>query len=94
LCNGSRKQGKFHVVDVVEIVGEINSNFFDFTTSNIVGHILNFESMAICNVEAIKIVQLATIKVQATLWKPHHHSPIYWSFFVVNDNLPIDIVNP
>jgi hypothetical protein len=28
------------------------------------------------------------------LWKPHHHSPICWGFFVVNDNLPIDIMNP
>jgi hypothetical protein len=36
------------------------------TTSNIVGNILDFESMAIDNVVAIKIVQLATIKVQAT----------------------------
>jgi hypothetical protein len=50
--------------------------------------------MAIDNVEVIKIVQLAIFKVQATLWKPHHHSPICWCFFVVNDNLPINIVNP
>jgi hypothetical protein len=28
-----REQSKFHVVDVVEIVGEINSNFIDLTTS-------------------------------------------------------------
>lgn len=86
-----REQGKFHVV---EIVGKINSNFFDLTTSNIFGNILDFESMTIDNVVAIKIVQLATIKVQVTLWKPHHHSPICWGFFVVNDNLPIEILNP
>jgi hypothetical protein len=30
--------------------------------------------MAICNVVAIKIVQLIAIKVQATLWKPHNCS--------------------
>jgi len=89
-----REQGKFHVVDVVEIVGKINSNFFDLTTSNIAGNIFDFESTKIDNVVAIKIMQLATIKIQATLWKPHHHSPICWGFFVVNDNLPIDIVNP
>jgi len=89
-----RKQGKSHVVDVVEIVGKINSNFFDLTTSNTVGNILDFESMAIDNVVAIKIMQLVTIKIQATLWKPHHHSPICWGLFLVNDNLPIDIVNP
>jgi hypothetical protein len=71
-----REQGKFHVFYVVEIVGKINSNFFDLTTSNIVGNILDFESMAI-DVATIKNVKLATIKVQATLWKPHHHSPIY-----------------
>jgi hypothetical protein len=28
--------------------------------------------MAICNVVAIKVVQLVAIKVQATLWKPHN----------------------
>jgi hypothetical protein len=89
-----RKQGKFHVVDVVEIVGKINSNFFDLTTSNMVGNILDFESTAIDNVVAIKIMQLATIKIQATLWKTHHHSLVCWGFFVVNDNLPIDIVDP
>lgn len=71
-----RQKGALHVVDVVESVGGIDSNFFDLTTSNIVGNILDFESMAI-DVATIKNVKLATIKVQATLWKPHHHSPIY-----------------
>jgi hypothetical protein len=32
------KKGVLHGVDVVESVGEIDSNFYDLTTSNIVGN--------------------------------------------------------
>jgi hypothetical protein len=72
-----------HGVDVVESVGEIDFNCFDLTTSNIVGSNLNVEGMAIGNlasshvVATIKVMKLTTIKVQATLWKPYHHSSIF-----------------
>jgi hypothetical protein len=67
LCKAKGKQKKFHAINVVESAGEINSNLFTLTMSNIVGNNSNVESMAICNVVAIKIVQLIAIKVQATL---------------------------
>jgi len=38
-----------HGVDVVEIVGKIDSNFYELTTSNIVGSSSDVESMAIGN---------------------------------------------
>jgi hypothetical protein len=72
-----------HGVDVVGSVGAIDFNCFDLTTSNIVGNNLNVEGMAIGNLAfshvatTIKVMKLATIKVQATLWKPHHHSSIF-----------------
>jgi hypothetical protein len=73
------QKGELHVVDVVESVGV---NCFDLTTSNIVGNSLDVENMAIGNltsghmVTTIKVVKLTTIKVQVTLWKPHHCSSI------------------
>jgi hypothetical protein len=42
----------------------------------------------------VEVVQLVAIKAQVALWKPRHHSSICWVFFVVNDNLLVDIVNP
>jgi len=44
-------------------------------------------------VAIIKVVQLVVIKVQATLWKPHHCSFVCWGFFL-NNNLHVDIMNP
>jgi hypothetical protein len=38
-----------HGVDVVENVGKIDSNFYELTTSNIVGSNSNFENMAVGN---------------------------------------------
>lgn len=64
MCKAEGKQKKFHAINVVESVGEINFNFFALTMSNIVGNNSNVESMPICNVVAIK--------VQATLWKPQN----------------------
>ncbi len=71
MCKAKGKQKEFHFIDVVESVGEINSNFFALTISNIASNNSNVESMVICNVVVIKVVQLVAIKVQVTLWKPH-----------------------
>jgi hypothetical protein len=71
-----------HGVDVVESVGRIDSNFFDLTTSNIVGSRSNVESMAVGNLAfgnvaaIIEVMQFTVIKIQVTLWKPHHCSSI------------------
>jgi hypothetical protein len=78
----------------------ISSNCFDLTTTKIVSNNLDVDNMVIRNLAfghvatVIEVVQLVAIKAQVALWKPHHHSSICWGFFVVNDNLPIDIVNP
>jgi len=42
-----RKFKKFHVVNIVESVGKIDSNFLIFTMSNIVGNSSNVESMVV-----------------------------------------------
>ncbi len=81
-------------------MGGIDSNFFDLATLNIDGSNWDVESMVIGNltsnnvVAIIKVVQLTVVKAQATLWKPHHYSSICYGFFVVNDNLDVDIMNP
>ncbi len=77
-----------------ENMAAINYNFFDLTTSNVVTNSLNVESMETSDVAIVEVVLLVAIKVKIASWKPHHHSSIYWGFFVVNDNQIIDIVNP
>ncbi len=72
MCKAKGKQKEFHAIDVVESVGEINSNLFFLTMSNIDGNNSNVKNMVICNVVVIKVVQLVAIKVQATLWKLHN----------------------
>jgi hypothetical protein len=67
LCKAKGKQKEFHAIDVVESVGEINSNYYFLTMSNIDGNNSNVKNMVICNVVVIKVVQLVAIKVQATL---------------------------
>jgi hypothetical protein len=89
-------EGKLHDINVVENVGGIDSNFFNLIISNIVGNLLNLENMyfELGNVVTIEVVQLVFIKTQITLWKPHHCNSICWGFFfVVSDNLLINIVN-
>jgi len=54
------KQRKFHVVDFVENMKEIYSNFFDLIMSNIANNNSNVENIAIGNV-AVNI--MAIIKV-------------------------------
>jgi hypothetical protein len=44
------EQGKLHVVDVVENMGGINSNFFDLTTSNIATNNSDVENIIVSNV--------------------------------------------
>ncbi len=33
------------------------------------------------------------IDFQALQWKPHNKTLFLWGLFVINDNLPIDLVN-
>jgi hypothetical protein len=47
MVEGQKKE--LHGVDVVESVGEIDSNCFDFTTTNIIGNSSNVESMVVGN---------------------------------------------
>jgi len=44
-----RQKRQLHGVDVVKSVGMIDSNFFDSTTSNIVGNSTDVESMVVGN---------------------------------------------
>jgi hypothetical protein len=43
------------------------------------------------NVDASK---LATLKAQGMAWKLHSYLSICWGFFVVNDDLLVDLVKP
>jgi hypothetical protein len=44
-----RQKRQLHGVDVVKSVGRIDSNFFDLTTSNIVGNSSDVENMVVGN---------------------------------------------
>jgi len=35
-----------------------------------------------------------SIETQVQKWKAHHKNLIGWGFFVVNDNLHVDLMNP
>jgi hypothetical protein len=58
----------------------------------------NVESVHLesCNVTLLDVVdvsQLVVIKAQAMAWKPHNCMSICWGFFVMNNGLPMDLVN-
>lgn len=46
------------------------------------------------NFVEVEIMQLTTIQVQVTTWKPLNQDFFYYAYFVVNDNLLVDLVNP
>ncbi len=53
---------------------------------------LEFSNVTLLNV--VNVLQLAVIEPQVLVWKPHSHMSICWDFFVMNDGLPMDLVNP
>jgi hypothetical protein len=55
MVKGQKRE--LHGVDVVESVGEIDSNCFDLTTSNIVGNSSDVESMVISNLASSHVVK-------------------------------------
>ncbi len=50
-----------HGVDVVESVGKIDSNFFDLTTSNIVGSNLDVENITVGNLAFSNVIAIIEV---------------------------------
>ncbi len=46
-----------------------------------------------CDNDVFDEMHLQVMELQTLLWKPHNMMYMCWSFFVVNDDLPIDLVN-
>jgi len=67
LCKVEGKQKEFYAKKSSMLLMLLKVWVKSTPMSNIVGNNSNVESMAICNVVAIKVVQLVAIKVQATL---------------------------
>jgi len=55
------EQREFHVVDIVENMGGINSNFFDLTTSNIANSNSNVENIVVDNVAVDNVARIEVV---------------------------------
>jgi hypothetical protein len=55
---------------------------------------VHLESGNVALLNVANILRLIAIKTQALIWKPHSHMSICWGFFVMNDGLHVDLVNP
>jgi hypothetical protein len=47
-----------------------------------------------CDNDIFDEMNLQIMELQTLLWKPHNMMYTCWNFFVVNDNLHVDLVNP
>ncbi len=56
----------------------------------------NVESMHVqhSTIVHLEVTQLVVIQVQAASWKTHNCNSIFWGFFIVNDGLLANLVNP
>jgi hypothetical protein len=54
---------------------------------------VHFESGNATLLDVANVLQLTTIETQTLVWKPHNHMSICWGFLVMNDGLPMDLVN-
>ncbi len=54
-------KGALHGVDVVESLGKIDSNFYELTTSNIVGSNSDVESMAVGNLASCNVATIIEV---------------------------------
>jgi hypothetical protein len=78
---------------VVEIVGD--DKYICDTKMNLATSLSNVESIHLeCDTNLAKNDQLTIIKTQVQKWKAHKKNSIGCDFFVVNNNLFIDFVNP
>ncbi len=53
---------------------------------------VHLESSNVTLLNVVDVSQLA-IEAQAMAWKPHSCMSICWGFFVVNNGLPMDLMN-
>ncbi len=47
-----------------------------------------------CDNDVFDEMHLQVMELQTLLWKQHNVMYMCWSFFVINDNIPIDFANP
>ncbi len=59
--------------------------------SNLESVHLESSNVALSNV--VDVSQLVVVEAQALAWKPHNHMSTCRGFFVMNDGLPMDLVN-
>jgi hypothetical protein len=84
---------------VIGSIGGIDEVFFDVNT-------IHFQSHNFSNVESVHQQQcdndllvaydevyFQTMEQQALLWKPHNKTSICWNFFIVINNLHVDLLN-
>ncbi len=55
------QKGALHGVNIVESVGKIDSNFYELTTSNIVGNSSDVESMAVGNLASGNVATIIEV---------------------------------
>ncbi len=83
-------------VCLIEFVNMVKNNVI-ITTFNVNCNLLDVESMhmkaTMINYVEIEFMQLVVIQVQVVAWKPHRQNSICYGFFIINDNLLVDLKN-
>jgi hypothetical protein len=46
------------------------------------------------NISNVDVSQLVVVETQDVSWRPHNHLFICWWYFIVNDDLLVDLVKP
>lgn len=84
-------------VCLFEYVGEVEKDrrtnlIFNVPAINatIATNLSNVENVHLQNVQ---VMQFTCIQTHPATWKPHSWNSICWGFFIVNDNLLVDLVN-
>jgi hypothetical protein len=87
-------------VCIIEYVGGVEEGNYTtritWTFNHVQGNMSNVENVHVqhSTVVHLEVTQLVVIQVQVESWKTHNHNSICWGFFIVNDGLLVNLLNP
>jgi hypothetical protein len=82
---------------IVKSINGVDESFvFEYVTTNMTGKRLDMERVCfqLDNSMKVEILQLVATQAQAMFWKPHNGASIVRGFFLMNNYLHVNIVNP
>jgi uncharacterized membrane protein YagU involved in acid resistance len=72
----------------------VGASFIVVVSNHVIIVVISNYVVLASNFAKVEMWQLVTIQTQAIAWKLHNQISICWGFFVVNDNLPMDLEKP